>query len=139
MASNGVNGHSKSLDWETFQNTVDGKLESTSKTRHGINPATGKPNAEVPVATQDDVERVMAAAKKASKSWAQVPWDDRAKALASFADALEAEHEAFSKNLVKEQGKPVGRSQLSLQLRFTDWHFNSCNSRRWRWTSPFSG
>ena len=102
------NGHTKqSLDWTTYKNIINGELTSTKETRHGINPATGKPNAEVPVATQDDVDQAMVAAKKASSGWAAVPFADRAKAIRAYADALEAEHQAFSEILVREQGKPV--------------------------------
>lgn len=105
MATNGV---SKSkLDWTTYKNVIDGQLTGTSSTRHGINPATGKPNHEVPVSTKEDVDKAMVAAKKASVKWAQVAYADRAKALQSFADALEAEHQSFSEGLVREQGKPV--------------------------------
>lgn len=111
-----TNGHTnnhthQSLDWTVYNNVIDGKLTSTQKTRHGINPATGKPNPEVPVATQDDVEQAMVAAKKASTSWAKVPYAERSKAVLALADALEVEHQAFSDMLVREQGKPV-RSQM---------------------------
>lgn len=103
-----TNGHTKqSLDWTVFENVVDGRLTKTAKTRHGINPATGKPNPEVPVATPDDVDEAMIAAKKASTKWATVPYAERAKAVLAFADALESEHQAFSDMLVREQGKPV--------------------------------
>lgn len=99
------------LDWTTYFNIIDGELTTTSKTRHGINPATGKPNPEVPVATQEDVEKAMLAAKKASKTWAEVPYAERQKAVLAFADALEAEHQAFSSMLTQEQGKPVSQSR----------------------------
>jgi len=97
----------QSLDWTVFDNVIDGRLKSTAKTRHSVNPATGKPNPEVPVATRDDVEEAMTAAKKASISWATVPYAERSKAVLAYADALEAEHQSFSDMLVREQGKPV--------------------------------
>lgn len=117
MGSHGdlSNGHTngtgvKSLDWSTYHNIIDGKFTSTSKTRHGVNPATGKPNHEVPVATEEDVDNAMKAATKAFKKWSAVPYAERQKALVAFADALEAEQQAFSAMLVKEQGKPVCRA-----------------------------
>ena len=103
-----TNGHTKqSLDWTVYDNVIDGRLTTTEKTRHGINPATGKPNPEVPVATKDDVEEAMIAAKQASVKWATVPYAERSKAVLAYADALEIEHQAFSDLLVREQGKPV--------------------------------
>lgn len=95
------------LDWSKYHNVINGKLTSTSTTRHGINPATGKPNPEVPVSTQDDVEDAMSAATEAFKTWSAVSYADRQKAVLAFADALEKEHSAFSSMLTQEQGKPV--------------------------------
>lgn len=90
-----------------YYNTIDGKLSSTSETRHGINPASGKPLAEVPVSTQQDVDTAVAAARKAFKSWSKVPYEERQKALRDYADALEAHGDDFAKLLTSEQGKPV--------------------------------
>ena len=115
MTSNGVNGH-KGLDWSTFANTIDGKQSPTSKTRHSINPATGKPNAEVPVSTPEDVDAAMAAGQKAFKKWAQVSWEDRRKACLAYADALAAEKDGFSKMLVQEQGKPLQFAQMEVDF-----------------------
>ncbi|OCT47674.1 putative aldehyde dehydrogenase-like protein [Cladophialophora carrionii] len=104
-AANGAS--TEGLDFTTFSNVIDGKLSSTEKTRHGINPATGKPNHEVPVSTPEDVDRAMAAAKRAFKPWAKTPYAERQKAVNAFADALEKEKDGFAKLLTKEQGKPL--------------------------------
>ncbi|EXJ73244.1 aldehyde dehydrogenase (NAD+) [Cladophialophora psammophila CBS 110553] len=98
---------SGSLDFTTFSNVIDGKLTSTEKTRHGINPATGKPNPEVPVSTPDDVDKAVAAGKKAFKAWAKTPYAERQKAMLAFADAMEKEKDGFAKMLTQEQGKPL--------------------------------
>ena len=106
---NGVDGTTSSgtLDFTTFSNVIDGKPSSTSKTRQGINPATGKPNPEVPVSTPEDVDRAVAAGQKAFRGWAKTPFAERQKAVLAFADALEKEKDAFAKMLTLEQGKPV--------------------------------
>ena len=95
------------LDWTKYHNVINGKLTSTSKTHHGINPAIGKPNPEVPISTQDDVDNAMTAAVEAVKGWSQTPYAERQKAVLAFADALAAEKEGFAEMLTKEQGKPV--------------------------------
>ena len=92
---------------EGFYNTINGKSTSTEHTRHGINPATGKANPEVPVSTQKDVDDAVAAAKDAFKSWSQTPWAKRQEAVIAFADALEKYEQDFGKLLTQEQGKPV--------------------------------
>ena len=115
--ANETNGSSSpaALDFTTFSNVIDGKLSSTKETRHGVNPATGKPNPEVPVSTPEDVDRAVEAAQKAFKPWSKVSYEDRRKAVLAFADALEKEKESFAKMLVQEQGKPV-RFKSSLNM-----------------------
>ena len=93
--------------WSNYQNTIDGKLVGTKETRHGINPATGEANPEVPVSTQKDVDAAVEAGLKAFKTWSKTSWDERKKACLAFADALEANAQDFAKLLTKEQGKPV--------------------------------
>jgi len=97
------------LDWSKFHNVIDGKLESTSQTRHGTDPATDKPGPDVPVSTSAEVDRAMDAARKAFVSWSKVSWADRKKAILAYADALEQESEPFVQQLTAEQGKPVSR------------------------------
>jgi acyl-CoA reductase-like NAD-dependent aldehyde dehydrogenase len=98
--------HAK-LSYDSFSNVINSKLLSTSKTRHGINPATKTPNWEVPVATPADLDAAVDAGKIAFKKWKNVPYDERRKAVLAFADALEAAKEDFAKLLTTEQGKPV--------------------------------
>jgi acyl-CoA reductase-like NAD-dependent aldehyde dehydrogenase len=98
--------------FEGFYNTINGKLTTTEKTRHGINPATGKPNAEVPVATPQDVDAAVDAAKEAFKTWSKEPWEKRRDAVLAFADALEKYENDFGKLLTQEQGKPVRRCPI---------------------------
>ncbi|EFR03944.1 aldehyde dehydrogenase [Nannizzia gypsea CBS 118893] len=94
------------LDFTTFRNVINGKLTSTAETRHGINPATGEPNAEVPVSTAEDVDAAVAAAQEAFKSWSKTSHEERAKAVVGFADALQAHSQQFLDLIVREQGKP---------------------------------
>lgn len=96
-----------------YYNTIDGKLSSTQQTRHGINPATGKPNAEVPVSTPQDVDAAIDAAKRAFKTWSKVPYAERQQALYKYADAIEANAEDFAKLLTQEQGKPVSSTLIA--------------------------
>lgn len=101
---------SAALDWTTYRNVINGKLESTKQTRHSINPANGEDGPEVPVATRDDVDRACDAAAEAFKTWSKVPWGERRKAIEAFADGLEQEKENFAQMLTAEQGKPVRRT-----------------------------
>lgn len=101
------------LDFTTFRNVIDGKVSVTETTRHGINPATGQPNPEVPVATPADVDAAVEAGQRAFKTWSKTSWEERRKALSAFADGLAAHQEQFTKLLIQEQGKPVRLSLIA--------------------------
>lgn len=107
MTRNASTATSDRLDFTKFYNVIDGKLESTATTRHGINPSTLEKNPPVPVSTIEDVDRAVEAAVKAAESWADVPYLERQKKVAQFADGLEALKDDFAVMLTKEQGKPV--------------------------------
>ncbi|KAF5007431.1 hypothetical protein FDECE_6236 [Fusarium decemcellulare] len=106
MATNGTKAPSLSFE-DGFVQIIDGKSVATSKTRHGINPATLKPKAEVPIATEENLDQATAAAKKAFKSWSKVPYEERKKAVLAWADAIETVKTEFTNLLISEQGKPI--------------------------------
>jgi len=59
MASNGI-----MLDFEgNFVQIINGKSAPTEQTRHGINPANKQPLPPVPVATEENLNDAVAAAR----------------------------------------------------------------------------
>ncbi|KAL2860839.1 aldehyde dehydrogenase family protein [Aspergillus lucknowensis] len=102
--------------FDNYQNTINGKPSPTAEKRHGINPATGQPNPDVPVSTPQDVDNAVAAAQGAFKTWADVPVSERQKALRDLADVVEPYAQDFAKLLVQEQGKP---------LQFATWEIST--------------
>lgn len=108
-----TNGHSKGttkVDFKgNFSNTINGKLvpASDGATRHGINPATKKPNPEVPVATKKDLDDAVAAGRAAFKKWQKTTVQERKDAILKYADAVKSHQEEFAQLLTMEQGKPV--------------------------------
>ena len=99
------------LDFTTFKNVIDGKTVESKTTRHGINPATKKPNPEVPVATEADLDVAVKAARKAFNSWKKTTYEERAKALNAYANAIIGEKDNFAKLLTQEQGKPLAAAE----------------------------
>ena len=83
---------------------------STPKTRHSIDPATGTPLFEVPVARQEDVDAAVEAARRAFKPWCKTPFSERAKLLLKYADLIEENRDPIEKLLTLEQGKPLSLS-----------------------------
>lgn len=72
-----------------------------------IAPATGEVFATVAVGTPADVDRAVAAAKAAQKSWGALSVGERSAALMAFADALEAQSEALAQLESQNVGKPM--------------------------------
>ncbi|KAK2739012.1 aldehyde dehydrogenase [Colletotrichum kahawae] len=108
-----ANGTSK-LDFTKFYNVINGKLETTPKTRNGLNPSTLEPLAEVPLSTAEDVDKAVQAAKAAQEAWAETPYEERKKAVAKLGDLMEENLNEFAVMLSKEQGKPIGFAQFEI-------------------------
>ncbi|KAI1332482.1 Aldehyde/histidinol dehydrogenase [Xylariaceae sp. FL0255] len=104
------------IPFDTFHNVINGKLVDTATTRHGICPMTEEPLWEVPVATQEDVDAAVAAAKKAFRSWSRLTYDERAAYLFKLADGLEANQESFVELITKEAGKPPQAAGFEVTL-----------------------
>ncbi|RMJ08843.1 hypothetical protein BHE90_000643 [Fusarium euwallaceae] len=110
MTTNGTKKPSLSFT-DNFVQYIDGQVTPTSKTRHGINPATLEAKAEVPVATQENLDNAVDAAKRAFKKWSKVPAEERRKAVLAWADAIDAVKDEFRDLLTSEQGKPIPQAQ----------------------------
>ncbi|KAJ5692503.1 hypothetical protein N7462_001926 [Penicillium macrosclerotiorum] len=108
------------LDTTTYPgNIINNKFVSTAKTRHSLNPSNALPLYEVPVATQEDVDAAVDAAKTAFKTWSKTSFEERAKLLLKYADLVEANRVELEKLLVKEQGKPLGLAKTEFDMALT--------------------
>ena len=101
-------GDTSHLDFSNFQNVIGGRLVDSQKHRQGINPASRQPHHHVPIASQEDLDKAVEAARTAFETWSQTTFDHRKGLLLKFCDALETERAGFVKLLITEQGKPVG-------------------------------
>lgn len=86
---------------------VDGKPLATAESFAVIDPATGAPFADAPLASRADLDRAVDAARRAFPGWAATPIEERAQAILAIADALEAAKDELAKLLSNEQGKPI--------------------------------
>ncbi|KAH8901435.1 aldehyde dehydrogenase [Thozetella sp. PMI_491] len=114
-----ISAQTNVLSFSEFYNIIDGELSVTEKTRYSVNPSTEELNPEVPLSTRQDVDRAVAAAKKAFEGWSKTARTVRAKAIASFADALEAHADAFGVMITKEQGRPMILAKAEVQTGAT--------------------
>lgn len=95
---------------------INNELSATARTRRAVDPSNEEQLPEVPVSTQEDVDRAVAAAKAAFPSWSSLSQDDRAAYLSKFADAVEANQQDFAPLLGKETGKPPQAAGMELFL-----------------------
>ncbi|VDC22346.1 aminobutyraldehyde dehydrogenase [Pseudogemmobacter humi] len=91
---------------------IDGKSEPVTGARLDVlNPATGKPIAAIARGSAADVDRAVAAARRAFPLWRATPPSERARVMLRIADAIEARADdlAFLESL--HTGKPAMVSQ----------------------------
>ncbi|EPE36390.1 ALDH-like protein [Glarea lozoyensis ATCC 20868] len=103
-------------NFESFYNIIDNELVPTAKTRRAVDPSNEELLAEVPVSTQQDVDRAVAAAQAAFPSWRDLSQDERAVYLTTFVDAIDAHQQEFAQLLGKEAGKPPQGVGIELYL-----------------------
>lgn len=70
-----------------------------------INPATGVPLGDVPIATAADVRAAVARARAAQREWAAQPIEDRCRAVRRMSQVIMERAEELIDLLVKEGGK----------------------------------
>jgi len=92
-----------------LKNYIDGELVEpiSGKYLDDIEPATGAVLASSPDGDEHDVERAVAAAKRAFPAWSQTPAEERARLLLAIADRIEARHEDLARAESIDTGKPI--------------------------------
>jgi betaine-aldehyde dehydrogenase len=90
-----------------LQNFIDGEfVDAADGATEGVtNPANGETIAEMPLSTEEDVNRAVAAAKRAFPGWAATTPGERAAALFALADKLAEELADLE---AADAGKPRG-------------------------------
>lgn len=97
-------------------NIINNQLVPTPTTRHSIDPATGEPLYEVPVARKEDLESAVKHAREVFKTWSKTTFEERAKLLLAFANAIEENREELEKLQTMEQGKPLTLAKTEFDM-----------------------
>ncbi len=90
---------------------IDGEFAATDQQLTVLNPATGEPLAQVPLASRQDVDGAVRAARTAFETWRFSPPTQRARLIWQLADLLEARQEEFATIEVLDNGKPLGEAR----------------------------
>jgi betaine-aldehyde dehydrogenase len=83
-----------------FVDAADGAVDPVT------NPANGEQIAQMPLSTEEDVDRAVAAARRALDTWAWTTPSERALALLKLADRLEEHAEELADLEAADAGKP---------------------------------
>ncbi|KQX25600.1 MULTISPECIES: aldehyde dehydrogenase family protein [unclassified Sphingomonas] len=86
---------------------IDGMSVSTDNHLDVINPADGRTFALCPAGTSADLDRAVAAARRAFPGWAATPDADRKAAVNALADILDANAGELAELITREQGKTL--------------------------------
>ncbi|MBE3102716.1 MAG: aldehyde dehydrogenase family protein, partial [Bacilli bacterium] len=102
---------------KTLSNFINGQWvkSTTDKYLEVPNPASGEILAEVPISTQEDLEKAVEAAKKAFVSWKKVAVPQRARILFKYQQLLIENREELAKLITIENGKNYNESLGEVQ------------------------
>jgi betaine-aldehyde dehydrogenase len=91
-----------------LQNFIDGSFtdSASGETEEIVNPATGEAIAEAPLSGAEDVDRAVAAARRAFDGWAAATPGERADMLLALADAIEEHADEIADLEAADAGKP---------------------------------
>ncbi|KAI1803007.1 betaine aldehyde dehydrogenase [Daldinia bambusicola] len=115
------------ISFDKFYNIINNSKVQSTKTYHGIDPSTEKELWEVPIATQDDLDKAVAAANDAFTKWSSLQQQERSKFMKDLADHLEKHKDALTELLSKESGKSIQfagsevEMGISTMRRHSDW------------------
>lgn len=91
---------------QAYRNLIDGEMVSAAGTFDVVNPATEEVIGTVPACGQEELDKAVAAARRAFTQWRKTPVEERRRVIAAMADAIAANHEELYRLLTAEQGKP---------------------------------
>ena len=103
----------------TLKNFIDGEFVDAADgaTEPVLNPATGETIAEAPLSQPEDVDRAVAAAKRAFETWGTATPGERSVALLKLADRLEEHGEELARLEAENAGKPY-KAMLEDEIPF---------------------
>ena len=93
-----------------FALLIDGRLEQSSHSLDVINPAFGTVFARCPAAGRAELDRAVAAARRAFPAWRDRSAGERGALVKQLSQQLRARQNELAELLTREQGKPLAQS-----------------------------
>ncbi|CAE6466140.1 unnamed protein product [Rhizoctonia solani] len=97
-----------------YTHIINGEAVTSSGKINIINPANLRKIAEVPVATKEQLDETISAARKAFPLWSAKTPEERAEVLFKMALVIEQNMEEYKQILTSEQGKTLADAEFEL-------------------------
>ena len=97
-----------------YANLIDGEMVTTDQTIEVVNPANEQVVGTVPSCGKDELDRAVAAARKAFGSWRKTSAEERQKVVQAIAGTIKENAEELYRLLTTEQGKPHTQAQMEI-------------------------
>jgi aldehyde dehydrogenase (NAD+) len=94
-----------------YKNLIGGEMIATDRWLDVVNPANEQVIGQVPACGEAELDRAVAAARAAFKTWKNSTFEQRQAACLAIADAIKANAEELYRLLTSEQGKPHAQAK----------------------------
>jgi aldehyde dehydrogenase (NAD+) len=97
-----------------YRNLIDGEMVDNGEWLEVLNPANEKVVGRVPACGKDELDRAVAAARRAFKEWKKTSPEERQKVVQGIAAAIKENADELFRLLTSEQGKPHAQAQQEI-------------------------
>ncbi len=94
-----------------YKNLINGEMVATSDWLDVVNPANEEVIGQVPACGADELDKAVAAARAAFKSWKKTSFEERQAACMAISGAIKENAEELYRLLTSEQGKPHAQAK----------------------------
>ncbi len=97
-----------------YKNLIDGEMVDNGEWLDVLNPANEQVVGRVPACGKDELDRAVAAARRAFKDWRKTSQEERQKVVQGIAAAIKDNADELFRLLTSEQGKPHAQAQQEI-------------------------
>ncbi|KAK5632580.1 hypothetical protein RRF57_008294 [Xylaria bambusicola] len=108
-----------------FYNIIDGKPRSSDVKEQVVDPRTEELGWDVPVASEQDLDDAVDAARRAFKTWRFVSHAERENILQNIADCLRANKDVLAQAHMKETGKSFIMASVDVEVSALHYEYYS--------------
>ena len=97
-----------------YKNLIDGEMVDNGEWLEVLNPANEQVVGRVPACGKDELDRAVAAARRAFKEWRKTTPEERQKVVQGIAGAIKENADELYRLLTSEQGKPHAQAKQEI-------------------------